>query len=85
MGLLDKFWFRFDLAVWRDDALMWTWVDPVDNPFTEWFNLEPVTGEPILLALVGAGTACDVAARSDAEVIESAKAALQAFVDAQPS
>ncbi len=84
MGLLDKFWFRFDQVVWRDDALMWTWVDPGDNPFTEWFNLEPVTGEPILLALVGAGTARDVAARGDAEVIELARAALQAFVDAQP-
>jgi len=85
MGLLDKFWFHFDQVFWRDDALMWTWVDPGDNPFTEWFNLQPVTGEPILLALVGAGTARDVAARSDAEVIEFARAALQAFVDAQPS
>jgi len=85
MGLLDKFWFRFDQVFWRDDALMWTWVDPGDNPLSEWFNLEPVTGEPILLALVGAGTARDVATRSDAEVIEFARAALQAFVDAQPS
>ena len=85
MGLLDKFWFRFDQVFWRDDALMWTWVDPGDNPFTEWVNLESVTGEPILLALVGAGTARDVAARSDVEVIEFARAALQAFVDAQPS
>jgi len=54
MGPLDEFWFRSDQVVWRDDALMWTRVDPGDNPFTEWFNLEPVTGEPILLALVGA-------------------------------
>jgi len=63
---------------------MWTWVDSGDNPLSEWFNLEPVTGEPILLNLVGAATARDVATRSDAEVIELARAALQAFVDAQP-
>ena len=47
MGFLDEFWFRFDQVVWRDDALMSTWVDPGDNPFTEWFNLEPVAGESL--------------------------------------
>ena len=84
MGLLDKLWFRFDHVVWSDDTLVWTWVDSGDNPLSEWFNLEPVTGEPILLALVGAAPAREVATRSDAEVIELARAALQAFVDAQP-
>jgi monoamine oxidase len=85
MGLLDKIWFRYDTTFWRDDALMWTWADPGGNPLSEWFNLEPVTGEPILLALVGAATARDVATRTDAEIFELAREALQAFVDAQPS
>ncbi len=82
MGLLDKFWFRFDEVFWSDDAVMWTWLDPGDNPFTEWFNLEPLTGEPVLLAVLGGAAAHRWTERSDGDVIEAATVALQAFVNA---
>ena len=81
MGLLDKVWLRFDTAFWREEALMWTRVAP-GNPFREWFNLRPATGEPILLALLGGDEAREWAARSDEDVMTAAVQALQAFADA---
>ena len=81
MGLLDKVWLRFDSAFWREKALMWTRVAPA-NPFREWFNLRPATGEPILLALIGGDEAREWAARSDQDVVTAAVQALQAFADA---
>jgi monoamine oxidase len=76
MGLLDKYWFRFDEPFWTDDSLMWTRVRPADAPFAEWFNLEPVTGAPVLLALLGGPTAREWEGRSDDEVLVAAGAAL---------
>lgn len=82
MGLLDKFWFRFEEPFWANEAEMWTWVDPGDNPFTEWFNLTPATGEPLLLALVGGAAARRLAHLDDGEIVAAARRSLQVFVDA---
>jgi monoamine oxidase len=76
MGLLDKYWFRFDEPFWSDDSLMWTRVRPADAPFAEWFNLLPVTGAPVLLALLGGPTGREWEGRSDDEVLVAAGAAL---------
>lgn len=81
MGVLNKFWFEFDEKFWSEDAQMWTWLDPGDNPFDEWFNLEPATGEPVLLALVGGSAARELETKSDDEVLALARASLQAFID----
>ena len=48
-GLLDKVWLRWDEAWWSEEAEVWS---SVDGPF-EWCNLQPATGEPILLAFLG--------------------------------
>ena len=82
MGLLDKFWFRFDEQFWTDSALMWTRLGPSESPFTEWFNLAPATGHPVLLALLGGTEARDWATRDDHDVEQAAVASLQAFLDA---
>lgn len=84
MGLLDKYWFRFDEVFWEEDALMWTKVAPATDrdPFREWFNLEPATGEPVLLALLGGETARAWASKTDAEVKAAAMESLQEFLGA---
>ena len=84
MGLLDKYWFRFDDVFWEQDALMWTKVAPATDrdPFREWFNLEPATGEPILLALLGGQVARTWAAKTDAEVKAAAMESLQELLGA---
>jgi monoamine oxidase len=85
MGVLDKFWFRFDEQFWSNETLMWTQVSPnpasaAEQPFTEWFNMAPLTGEPVLLALLGGPTARAWANRSDEEVQSTAMSALQNFL-----
>jgi monoamine oxidase len=87
MGVLDKFWFRFDEQFWSNDTLMWTQISPnpasaVEQPFTEWFNMAPLTGEPVLLALLGGPTARAWANKSDEEVQSTAMSALQNFLQA---
>jgi len=82
MGLLDKFWFRFDEAFWTDGSEMWTWIDAGDNPFTQWFNLQPATGQPLLLALVGGAAARQLADVSDAEIVVLARRSLATIVAA---
>ena len=87
MGVLDKFWFRFDEQFWSNETLMWTQISPnpasaAEQPFTEWFNMAPLTGEPVLLALLGGPTARAWAIRSDEEVQSTAMSALQNFLQA---
>ena len=82
MGLLDKYWFRFDRQFWSEEALMWTRVAPGGAPFAEWYNLAPLTGEPVLLSLMGGPLAREWERRTDAEVLDAATGALRDFVDA---
>jgi hypothetical protein len=81
-GLLDKVWFVFPEQFWSNESLMWTRVDETGTPFREWFNLAPLTGEPVLLALHGGRTARAWAERSDDELRAAGLAALQQFLDA---
>jgi hypothetical protein len=81
-GLLDKVWFVFPEQFWSNESLMWTRVDEPGTPFREWFNLAPLTGEPVLLALHGGRTARAWAERSDDELRAAGLAALQQFLDA---
>jgi monoamine oxidase len=81
-GLLDKVWFVFPERFWTNESLMWTRVDEPGTAFREWFNLAPLTGEPVLLALHGGRTARAWAERSDDELRTAGLAALQQFLDA---
>ena len=81
-GLLDKVWFVFPEQFWSNESLMWTRVDEPGTPFREWFNLAPLTGEPVLLALHGGRTARAWAERSDDDLRAAGLAALQQFLDA---
>jgi monoamine oxidase len=82
MGLLDKVWFVFDEAFWTEESLMWNLVAEPGTPYTEWFNLQPLLGRPILLSLIGGPQARDWATRSDDEVKAAALGSLQRFIDA---
>lgn len=81
-GLLDKVWFVFQEQFWTNDSLIWKRVDEPGTPFREWYNLAPLTGKPVLLALQGGRTARTWAERSDADVRNAGLAALQQFIDA---
>jgi hypothetical protein len=61
---------------------VWIRVAEAGTPFTWWVNLLPLTGRPVLLAVLGGDIARAWAPRSDAEVLTAATASLQAFADA---
>jgi hypothetical protein len=81
-GLLDKVWFVFPEQFWSNESLIWNRVDEPGTPFREWYNLAPLTGKPVLLALHGGRTARAWADRSDDDVRAAGMTALQQFIDA---
>jgi monoamine oxidase len=65
-GDADVVWLRFDEAFWDTDAVVWS-VLGGDLPIADWINLEPLTGEPILVGMVGAQAATDLAGLDEAD------------------
>ncbi|NQX12529.1 FAD-dependent oxidoreductase [Microbacteriaceae bacterium VKM Ac-2855] len=78
MGVVDTLWLRFDESFWSTDAVRWSLVDGSDA-LTEWLNLEPLTGEPILVALIGADAALATEQLGDDDLLTAAMAALAPF------
>ncbi|MCU1438006.1 MAG: oxidoreductase [Naasia sp.] len=83
VGDLETVALRFDEPFWDTDAIAWSIVGDADFP--EWVNLEPLTGEPVLLGLVGAAAARDFADLDDAGVLERALTSLAAFASGDRS
>lgn len=82
MGVLDKLWLRFAEPFWTEHEQVWSRVGGDEELELEWYDLRPLTGEPVLMALLGGPTARDWTERSDDEVLAAALASLQGFVDA---
>ena len=82
MGLLDKVWLRFAAPLRTSGELVWTRLAPAGTPFVEWYDLWPLTGEPVVLGLLGGPTAHAWARRSDAEVLAAAATSLAGFAAA---
>jgi monoamine oxidase len=80
MGALDKLALRFEKPFWSTTATRWDIVGS-DTDFPLWLNLEPLTGEPVLIALFGGDVAHRLSESSDAEVLEAALASLEPFID----
>ncbi|MEM1051196.1 MAG: FAD-dependent oxidoreductase [Pseudomonadota bacterium] len=73
MGVLDKLYLRFDEVFW--DSKTWIVTPREDLPrgqFTQWLNLEPYLGEPIIAAFNGGSAALALADESDERVVEMA-------------
>lgn len=80
MGKQDKLILRFEKPFWSTDATRWDIVG-TDTDFPLWYNLEPLTGEPVLVALFGGEIAERLAESTDAEILEAALAGLEPFID----
>jgi len=70
MGTIDTVWLRFDEPFWSTDAVVWNLVG-TDDDVTLWYNLEPLTGEPILVGLVGGEAALRTEELGDQDFIDS--------------
>ena len=80
MGRQDKLVLRFETPFWSTSATRWDIVSG-DTDFPLWFNLEPATGEAVLVGLSGGESAERLAELSDGELLEGALAALEPFID----
>ena len=84
MGLQEKMILRFDKPFWSTDATVWTIVgDDVAYPL--WYNMLALTGEPILIGVLGADAALRQAKASDSDALQAALASLEPFVDTTPT
>ncbi|WP_255576233.1 MULTISPECIES: FAD-dependent oxidoreductase [Jannaschia] len=80
MGVLDKVYLLYDDVFWDKDI---TWIATPENglprgQFNQWLNLYPYIDAPVIMAFNGAQPARDLAALSDAEILERAQDTLDA-------
>lgn len=78
VGTVETVWLQFDEPFWTTGSLAWSLVG-TDDDLTTWFNLEPVTGQPVLVGLVGGESADRVLGLGDAELVAAARRALEPF------
>lgn len=81
MGTVDKIWVEFDEPFWSTDAVRWS-VAGGDLDITEWVNLQPATGSPVLIGLVGGERAAAIAELDDDQVVDRARRSLEPFLTA---
>ncbi|UNK70539.1 FAD-dependent oxidoreductase [Microbacterium sp. H1-D42] len=77
-GYLETVWMRFDEPFWEAGETIWHVVGG-DGLIRTWLNLQPVTGEPVLVGLVGGGAAAQFAALSSRDAKVAALASLTFF------
>jgi monoamine oxidase len=80
MGQQDKIVLRFDTPFWSTDATVWSVIDG-DTDFPLWYNLEPLTGEAMLVGVIGGDAATRLAEFGDRELLDAALASLEPFLD----
>lgn len=80
-GYLETVWMRFDEAFWTTDASIWHVVGG-DGLIRTWLNLQPATGEPVLVGLVGAEAAQTFAELNERDAAAAARASLAFFAPA---
>ncbi|MCU1402875.1 MAG: oxidoreductase [Microbacteriaceae bacterium] len=77
-GTVDSIWLKFDKPFWSTDAAVWNLVGTADD-ITTWYNLEQITGDPVLVGLVGGDAALRVAKLDEAQLVASALTSLRPF------
>ncbi|MBD8011554.1 FAD-dependent oxidoreductase [Microbacterium sp. Re1] len=77
-GFIETAWMRFDEAFWTTEATIWH-VAGGDALIRTWLNLQPFTGEPVLVGLVGGADAERFAELSERDATAAARASLAFF------
>lgn len=80
-GSIETVWLRFDERLIDTEATVWHVVGG-DAEIRTWFNFAPVTGDNVLMGIVGGAAAAALADRDDDAVLKSARDSLRHFVDA---
>lgn len=78
MGLLNKVYLRFPEVFW-DEVEIIGYMSQRRGEWAEWLNMEPITGQPIIMAFNAGSFARQTESWSDAQIIEGAMSALRAM------
>ena len=78
MGSAETVWLTFDEPFWATEATNWSLIG-TDDAITTWVNLEPVTGKPVLVGLVGGDVAAELAELDDDELLDRVLDGLRPF------
>jgi polyamine oxidase len=76
MGVLDKLYLRFPRVFWDDELALFDVATSVPSRFPEWVNLEPMTGEPVLLGFNAGSYALELEDQSDEQMVAKAMTVL---------
>lgn len=79
MGFIETVWLRFDEPPVDTEATIWHAVGG-EQKIRTWFNLAPVTGESVVVGIVGGADAAEFAALDDRAAQAAAMAALSPFM-----
>ncbi|MFK4761951.1 FAD-dependent oxidoreductase [Microbacterium sp. ZW T5_45] len=82
-GAIETVWLRFDEPIVSTDATLLHVVGG-DVGIRTWINLAPVTGDAILVGIIGGAAAADLAELDDSAVLAAAAASLAPFLDDVP-
>ncbi|MFS2280727.1 FAD-dependent oxidoreductase [Microbacterium sp. OR21] len=77
-GFVETVWMRFDEAFWETEATVWHVIGG-DALIRTWLNLQPFTGEPVLVGLVGGTAAEQFAELNERDAAVAARASLVFF------
>ena len=77
MGLLDKVVLEFPYAFWDQDVDYFGYIAEDRGEWAQWYDLEAVTGKPIVVCFHAASVADKVEALSDDEIVAEAMAILR--------
>ncbi|WP_167043934.1 NAD(P)/FAD-dependent oxidoreductase [Salinibacterium sp. ZJ454] len=78
MGALEKVWLRFDEPFWQATTALWRTVG-TETDFAMWVNLQPFTGDPVLMGIATGDAARRVAELTDDDVLRGALLSLEPF------
>ncbi|MFD1713200.1 FAD-dependent oxidoreductase [Amnibacterium flavum] len=78
-GTTETIWLRFDEKFWDTDAVRWSVIGS-DLAITEWVNLEPLTGEAVLVGALSGSQSAVLAGLDDDAVLVELSSSLMPFL-----
>ncbi|MGW8482838.1 FAD-dependent oxidoreductase [Microbacterium sp. NPDC055903] len=79
MGDIETIWLRYDEPFWNSEATIWQVVGS-EGLIRTWVNLQPLTGESILVGIVGGADAEEFAELDDTGALAAALSSLEVFL-----
>lgn len=84
MGHIESIWLRYDEPFWDTEATLWHLAGGDDDqPVRTWINLQPVTGDSILVGILGGTAAEKFAELDERDALVSALTSLSPFLPSE--